>query len=95
MANNLFCEPELGHVAHNCTSLVMLEDEALASWVGLYTVDLFLPVGNTVTAMQKWPGSEDLTETVGGRNGFRRCGSKQGIALTTTAVSFLGRQHFV
>ncbi|QPH10860.1 hypothetical protein C2857_002365 [Epichloe festucae Fl1] len=63
MANNLFCEPELGHVAHNCTSLVMLEDEALASWVGLYTVDLFLPVGNTVTAMQKWPGSEDLTET--------------------------------
>lgn len=65
MANNLFCEPELGHVAHNCTSLIMLEDEALASWVGLYTVDLFLPVGNTVTAMQKWPGSEDLTETVG------------------------------
>ncbi|KHN95923.1 O-methyltransferase, family 2 [Metarhizium album ARSEF 1941] len=63
MANNLFCEPELGHVAHNRTSLVMLEDETLASWVGLYTVDLFLPVGNTVAAMQKWPGSQDLTET--------------------------------
>ncbi|OAA51549.1 O-methyltransferase, family 2 [Metarhizium rileyi] len=63
MANNLFCEPELGHVAHNRTSLVMLEDENLASWVGLYTVDLFLPVGNTVAAMQKWPGSQDLTET--------------------------------
>lgn len=64
MANNLFCEPELGHVAHNRTSLVMLEDENLANWVGLYTVDLFLPVGNTVPAMQKWPGSQDLTETV-------------------------------
>ncbi|KID77808.1 Grayanic acid biosynthesis cluster O-methyltransferase [Metarhizium brunneum] len=63
MANNLFCEPELDHVAHNRTSLVMLEDESLASWVGLYTVDLFLPVGNTVAAMQKWPGSQDLTET--------------------------------
>lgn len=64
MANNLFCEPELGHVAHNRTSLVMLEDENLANWVGLYTVDLFLPVGNTVPAMQKWPGSQELTETV-------------------------------
>ncbi|KAG6013716.1 hypothetical protein E4U41_005010 [Claviceps citrina] len=63
MANNLFCEPAPGHVAHNCTSLVMLEDEALASWVGLCTTDLLLPVGSTVAAMQRWPGSEDLAET--------------------------------
>jgi hypothetical protein len=64
MANSIFCEPEPLHVAHNRTSLVMLEDESLASWVGFYTVDILLPVGNTVPAMQKWPGSQDPTETV-------------------------------
>ncbi|KAG5983670.1 hypothetical protein E4U54_006216, partial [Claviceps lovelessii] len=64
MANNLFCEPEIGQVAHNCTSRVLLEDEALASWVGMYMEDLFLPIGKTVAAMQRWPGSEELNETV-------------------------------
>ncbi|KAK2591762.1 hypothetical protein QQS21_010552 [Conoideocrella luteorostrata] len=63
VANKLFCEPEIGQIAHNRTSLVMLEDEDIASWVGMYTTDLFLPVGNTVPAMQKWPGSQELTET--------------------------------
>ncbi|KAG6121889.1 hypothetical protein E4U13_003712 [Claviceps humidiphila] len=63
VANNLFCEPQVGHVAHNCSSRVLLKDEALASWIGLFTEDLFLPIGNTVAAMRKWPGSEEPTET--------------------------------
>lgn len=64
VANNLFCEPQVGHVAHNCSSRVLLKDEALASWIGMFTEDLFLPIGNTVAAMRKWPGSEEPTETV-------------------------------
>lgn len=64
MTNNIFQEPQAGYVAHNRTSLLLLEDETLASWVAMYTSDLLVPVANTVAAMRKWPGSQEANQTV-------------------------------
>ncbi|ODA80852.1 hypothetical protein RJ55_03812 [Drechmeria coniospora] len=63
MLNNLFTEPKPDHVAHNRSSLLLLEDENLANWLGLYTIDFFSPMANTVSAMKKWPASQDDCET--------------------------------
>ncbi|KAK5996560.1 Chlorophenol O-methyltransferase [Cladobotryum mycophilum] len=63
MANNIFQEPKAGFVAHNRTSLLLLEDESLASWVGMYTTDLLSPVASTVAAMRKWPESQEANQT--------------------------------
>lgn len=64
MANNLFSEPTPGHVAHSRSSLLMVEDSCMASWVGMFTTDLLRPIVNTVAAMKKWPGSQEPNETV-------------------------------
>ncbi|CAM1505847.1 Fc.00g114840.m01.CDS01 [Cosmosporella sp. VM-42] len=63
ICNRLFCEPEPGFVAHNRTSLLLLEDENLASWVGMFTVDFGSPIAHTVEAMKKWPASQEPNET--------------------------------
>lgn len=63
MANNLFYEPELGHVAHSRSSLLFLEDVNLSSWVEMYMGDFFAPVAYTATAMRKWPASQEDNET--------------------------------
>ncbi|KND88663.1 6-hydroxytryprostatin B O-methyltransferase [Tolypocladium ophioglossoides CBS 100239] len=63
MANNLFCEPKLGYVAHSRSSLLFLEDADLSSWVEMYMSDLFAPVAYTASAMRKWPASQEDNET--------------------------------
>ncbi|KAM0741261.1 hypothetical protein ACQRIT_004118 [Beauveria bassiana] len=63
MANYLFSEPIPNHVAHSRSSLLMLEDPSVASWVGMFTTDLLRPIVNTVEAMKKWPGSQEPNET--------------------------------
>lgn len=64
MANNLFSEPSPNHVAHNRSSLLMLEDPGVASWVGMFATDFLRPMANTVGAMKRWPGSQEPNETV-------------------------------
>lgn len=64
MVNSLFREPEPNHVAHSTTSLLLLDDEGIASWVAMYTTDFFQPIASTVPAMRKWPGSQEPNETV-------------------------------
>lgn len=64
MTNHVFVEPEAGFVAHNKTSLLFLDDKVMASWVGMFTMDLFIPVANTIAAMKKWPCSQIPNETV-------------------------------
>ena len=64
MSSNMFHEPTPGHVAHNRASLLMVDDECLANWVGLFTDELFVPVGSTVCALQKWPAAEESNQTV-------------------------------
>jgi hypothetical protein len=63
MTNRIFYEPAKGFVAHTRTSRLLLEDAHLASWVGFMCNDLWLPIANVVSAMKKWPGSEESTET--------------------------------
>ncbi|EQL01820.1 hypothetical protein G6O67_007882 [Ophiocordyceps sinensis] len=62
-SSRLFLEQDNGRVSHNRKSLLLLQDKSLASWVGMFTVDLFGPVANTVPAMCKWPASEKDNET--------------------------------
>ncbi|KEY69468.1 hypothetical protein S7711_02007 [Stachybotrys chartarum IBT 7711] len=61
--NNIFYEPHVGFVAHNRTSLLLLDDEAVANWVGMCTVDNLPYIANAVAAMKKWPGSQESDET--------------------------------
>ncbi|XWW98370.1 hypothetical protein V2A60_006370 [Cordyceps javanica] len=63
MANNLFSEPCPNHVAHSRSSLLLLEDPGVASWVAMFTTDLLRPIVNTVEAMKRWPGSQESNET--------------------------------
>jgi hypothetical protein len=63
MTNRIFCEPTKGHVAHTRASRLLLEDAPLNNWVGFLGSDLFIPIASTVTAMKKWPGSEEPNET--------------------------------
>ncbi|KAI9150208.1 6-hydroxytryprostatin B O-methyltransferase [Paramyrothecium foliicola] len=64
IVNKLFHEPSVGFIAHNRASLLLLEDETLAGWLGMYSIDLFLPIAYTIPAMKKWPASEESNETV-------------------------------
>jgi hypothetical protein len=63
ITNRFFCEPELGYVAHNRASRLLLEDETINAWVGLFTNDMWPGFANTITAMNKWPGSEEPNHT--------------------------------
>ncbi|KAL6803347.1 S-adenosyl-L-methionine-dependent methyltransferase [Trichoderma sp. SZMC 28013] len=63
ITNNMFHEPKIGSVAHNRTSLLLLNDTALANWAAFFTMDMMGPVANTVAAMKKWPGSQEANET--------------------------------
>lgn len=64
MANHLFSEPYPDHVAHSRSSLLLVEDPGVASWVGMFTTDLLRPIVHTVEAMKRWPGSQEPNETV-------------------------------
>ncbi|KAL7897364.1 S-adenosyl-L-methionine-dependent methyltransferase [Trichoderma sp. SZMC 28014] len=63
IANNIFHEPKLGSIAHNRSSLLLLEDESLANWTAFYTMDLLAPISQTVAAMKTWPGSQETNQT--------------------------------
>lgn len=63
IANNIFQEPKIGSVTHNRASLLLLEDESLASWTAFYTMDLLAPISQTVAAMKTWPGSQETNQT--------------------------------
>ncbi|QMW48518.1 O-methyltransferase [Aspergillus flavus] len=63
ITNRFFCEPELGFVAHNRASRVLLEEETLDAWVGLFCNDMWPGFVYTVEAMRRWPGSGEPNET--------------------------------
>ncbi|KAL7785870.1 S-adenosyl-L-methionine-dependent methyltransferase [Trichoderma ceciliae] len=63
IANDIFQELKVGSIAHNRTSLLLLDDTALANWVAFYTTDLLAPVANTIAAMRMWPGSQEANQT--------------------------------
>ncbi|KAL4934950.1 hypothetical protein BDV06DRAFT_229279 [Aspergillus oleicola] len=63
ITNRFFCEPELGSIAHNRASQLLLQDETINAWVGLFTNDMWPAFANTISAMKTWPGSEEANET--------------------------------
>jgi hypothetical protein len=63
ITNRFFIEPELGFVAHNRASRLLLEDEAIHAWVGLFCSDMWPGFASSVAAIQKWPGSDESNQT--------------------------------
>ncbi len=63
IANHIFREPRAGYVEHTASSRLLAEDAQLQAWVGFFSEDLLLPIGNAVDAMDKWPGSQEPRQT--------------------------------
>jgi hypothetical protein len=63
MTNHIFREPTKGFVAHTRTSRLLVENAHLRAWVGFFSEDLWLPIANVVTAMKRWPGSGESSQT--------------------------------
>jgi hypothetical protein len=63
MTNHIFKEPCPGYVVHTSSSRLLAQDAQLQAWVGFFSEDLWLPIANTVDAMDKWPGSQEPRET--------------------------------
>lgn len=62
MTHFIFCEPEPGYVSHTPDSALLL-DEHIQSSVGFYTDESMRSASFLTTAAEKWPGSEEKTET--------------------------------
>ena len=63
MTSNIFCEPVHGTIAHTAASRVLAEDEALQSWVGFNSEDIFRAGGHVLEALQTYPEATSLTRT--------------------------------
>ncbi|KAK0114545.1 hypothetical protein ONS95_014035 [Cadophora gregata] len=63
ISNHIFREPRSGFVAHTSSSRLLAEDAQLQAWVGFFSEDLLLLIGNTVDAMDKWPVSQEPRQT--------------------------------
>jgi hypothetical protein len=63
ITNHIFREPRKGFVAHTRTSRLLAEDIQMQAWTAMYVEDLYLPNASTIKAMDKWPGSQEPTET--------------------------------
>lgn len=64
ITNNIFCEPQHGFVAHNSSSLLLLEDDELSNFMTYFTHDMFAVCANAVSAMRRWPTCQEPNETV-------------------------------
>lgn len=64
MTNRVFCEPRQGYIAHTALSL-LLRDEASpeSAWIGYNTEELCLTANTLTKCIEKFPHSEELTET--------------------------------
>ncbi|EJD50942.1 O-methyltransferase [Auricularia subglabra TFB-10046 SS5] len=62
MTNRVFREPRAGYVAHTAASRALLDNPTLNDWVGLCTSDFFPAAAHTVSAMEKWPASQEPTQ---------------------------------
>ncbi|KAI1505341.1 hypothetical protein F5X99DRAFT_405240 [Biscogniauxia marginata] len=63
ITQRIFCEPQLGVVAHSAASRLLAEDADLAAWVRWCADDCWLAAYHTCEAMARWPGSEEPNET--------------------------------
>jgi hypothetical protein len=63
MTNHIFREPKPGYVAHTSSSRLLAENLQIQAWTGFCLEDLWPPITSTVDAMDRWPGSQEPTET--------------------------------
>jgi hypothetical protein len=63
MTRRIFKEPREGFVAHTAISRVLVDDPPLKDWVDMFSDDFFPGGANVVRAMQKYPGSQESSET--------------------------------
>ncbi|KAK6528072.1 hypothetical protein TWF281_009329 [Arthrobotrys megalospora] len=64
MTNRVFCEPRQGHIAHTALSLLLRDEQSPeASWIGYNTEELSHTAFTLTKCIEKFPSSEELTET--------------------------------
>ncbi|KAF2757675.1 putative O-methyltransferase [Pseudovirgaria hyperparasitica] len=59
----IFEEPRKGYIRHNATSKLLVQSPLLHQWIGVLVDEMWAAGARTVDSMQKWPGSEEPTET--------------------------------
>ncbi len=64
MTKHIFSEPRKGFVCHTAASRLLAEDEQMLDWVSASTSELWQAASQTVTAMVKFPGSQEPNQTV-------------------------------
>ncbi|EPE26281.1 S-adenosyl-L-methionine-dependent methyltransferase [Glarea lozoyensis ATCC 20868] len=62
MSMRIFCEPEPGMVGHTKASRILV-DPVTNDWLGAGTEELWPAATKVVDALEKWPGSEEPSET--------------------------------
>jgi hypothetical protein len=60
---HIFAEPRQNSVCHTAESLLLVEDALLGGWVKLISNDVWPSTPHIVSAMKKWPGSQEPNET--------------------------------
>ncbi|KAL2349851.1 O-methyltransferase [Cryomyces antarcticus] len=63
MTNRIFRESRDGYVAHTAVSRILVDDPRMSDWVGLCSSDFFPSAAHTVSAMIKFPMSQEPSQT--------------------------------
>ncbi|KAI1392312.1 S-adenosyl-L-methionine-dependent methyltransferase [Hypoxylon trugodes] len=63
MTNKIFQEPKPGVIMHTAASKLLVEDQALQSWVGFNTEDIYPGSAHVLDAIKKHPEATSLTRT--------------------------------
>ena len=64
ITQKIFCEPSPGVVAHTSVSRLLAEDPGVHDRVGANTNEFWQAASQVCNALEKYPGSEELNETV-------------------------------
>ena len=65
MTKHIFREPHKGYVVHMAASRLLAGESQLRDWVGASADELWQATLRTVNALVKFPGSQELNETLG------------------------------
>ncbi|KAJ9606756.1 hypothetical protein H2200_008765 [Cladophialophora chaetospira] len=66
MTNFIFCEPQPGFIAHTAASKLLAENRLIRASAAMRTDDIFLPGFKEIEALEKFPGSQEPTESAWG-----------------------------
>ncbi|CAG8961583.1 hypothetical protein HYFRA_00006117 [Hymenoscyphus fraxineus] len=63
ISNHIFLEPRKGIISHSAISKVLVQLPLVSQWVGIVCDEMWPSGCRTVDAMEKWPSSQEPTET--------------------------------